>query len=483
MYAPSSASTTSKLPVFVFIQGGGFNSNSNPNLNGTGLVEASDHNIIVVTFNYRVGPWGFLASTGSSSGQPYANNGLRDQRKAFDWVQKHIAQFGGDPAHVVLGGDSAGAASIALHLTAYGGRDDKLFHAAAAESVSFATLLTTTESQYQWDNFTKALRCSNSDAAKSLACLRSKTAAEIEAQNFNIPFPGQASPPLYMFQPTLDGDFVTDLTYDAFHKGKFVQVPIIVGDDTNGGTIFTPRKTSSQEQSNKFLTTQFPYLTSSQLGTLNKLYPNPNQTACPATGCWWRQVSNVYGEMRYMCPGLYISSVYANLTASNKQSRGLPPREKRASSGGTQILDVMFPRLDEKKISSVAAKSYAYRYNVEDPNQVAEGLGVPHTVEVNAIFGPGNVPGGVPASYKAGQSNAAVVGVIQAYWTSFIRSYDPNKYRADGSAKWEEYYSKTGQPQRLVFQKGGKTSMESLDDGLKARCSYLVSIGPSIKQK
>lgn len=91
LYAPSNATTESKLPVFFFIQGGGFNVNGNPNLNGTGLVTASGNNIIVVTINYRVGPYGFL--TDGSEISP--NNGLFDQRKALEWVQEYITQFGG----------------------------------------------------------------------------------------------------------------------------------------------------------------------------------------------------------------------------------------------------------------------------------------------------------------------------------------------------------------------------------------------------
>lgn len=91
MYAPSNATSDSRLPVFFFIQGGGFSVNSNPNLNGTGLVNASGNNIVVVTINYRVGPYGFLTDGDTIS----PNNGLFDQRKALEWVQKYIAQFGG----------------------------------------------------------------------------------------------------------------------------------------------------------------------------------------------------------------------------------------------------------------------------------------------------------------------------------------------------------------------------------------------------
>jgi carboxylesterase type B len=80
-----------KLPVFFWIQGGGFNADSNANYNGTGLIEASDMNIVVVTFNYRVGPFGFLAGKEVLEGGSL-NNGLKDQIKALQWVQQHIAQ-------------------------------------------------------------------------------------------------------------------------------------------------------------------------------------------------------------------------------------------------------------------------------------------------------------------------------------------------------------------------------------------------------
>ncbi|KAK8016191.1 Alpha/Beta hydrolase protein [Apiospora rasikravindrae] len=426
VFAPTNASTSSRLPVFFFIQGGGFNSNGNPNLDGRNLIQASNHSIVVVTFNYRVGPYGFITDGDKIT----PNNGLLDQRKALQWVQTNIAKFGGDPRHVVLGGASAGAASISLQLAAYGGTDYGLFHGAAAESISFATVLTVEQSQYQYDDFTHRLGCAHghkSNFTSSLACLRSKTAAQLQAKNHNIPYPGASGPPLYMWNPVVDGDLLRDVTYNSYAQGNFVKVPMLIGDDTNGGTVFTPRNTSSLRQSDVFLHNQFPYLRPDQLRTINMLYPNSN-ASCPAAGCYWRQVSDAYGDMRYMCPGLYISSEL----------------EHRGVRG-----------------------TWNYRYDVRDPAQVKEGLGVPHVVEVSAIFGPQNGTGGAPASYLPGGINAHVVPVIQGYWTSFIRSLDPNKYRYSGSARWDPW-TESGQ-QRLLFQTEGVTSMETVSHNTQAK--------------
>lgn len=304
--------------------------------------------------------------------------------------------------------------------------------------MSFATVYTIQESQWQFDNLAIRLGCVT---ASSVACLRNKTAVEIQNVNYNIPFPGAANRPLYMYNPVIDGDFIQQLTYEAFEEGNFVKVPVIFGDDTNGGTTFVYSNTSSLQESNMFIKNQFPFMTLKDFATINELYPNPNDT-CPNVGCYWRQASNVYGEMRYMCPGLYISS--------------------------------QFTKYD-------VPQSYAYRWNVEDPAQIASGMGVPHTVELNALFGPTNTNGDAPATYYPGQINAYAVTVIQGYWTSFIRSFDPNKYRVAGTAKWEEWSDET--KPRLLFSTGGNTSIEEVaGTDLATRCDFWYSIGKAIRQ-
>lgn len=107
-------SATEKRPVFVWIYGGAFNSGSAavPLYNGEGLAKKG---LVVVTFNYRVGVFGFLALPELRRESPHhasGNYGLLDQVAALGWVQANISRFGGDPARVTVGGQSAGSISV-----------------------------------------------------------------------------------------------------------------------------------------------------------------------------------------------------------------------------------------------------------------------------------------------------------------------------------------------------------------------------------
>ncbi|KAI9053702.1 hypothetical protein LZ554_002655 [Drepanopeziza brunnea f. sp. 'monogermtubi'] len=117
---PGQVGKTSALPVFVYIHGGGFalGSNAWPQYDLARIVQlSSDLNmpIIGININYRLGPFGFMTSEELRNNGYSANNGLRDQKTALQWVQKHIALFGGDPGRVTCIGESAGAVSC-MHL-------------------------------------------------------------------------------------------------------------------------------------------------------------------------------------------------------------------------------------------------------------------------------------------------------------------------------------------------------------------------------
>lgn len=130
-----------------------------------------------------------------------------------------------------MGGASAGAASVTLQLIAYGGRDDGLFHATAAESQSFGALRTVSESEYQYNELVARTNCTLEYTGKqdTLACLRALDIEVLQKFNVDTKFPNAKTLPLFAYNPTLDFDFIQDYTLKMFEDGRFVYVPAIYG--------------------------------------------------------------------------------------------------------------------------------------------------------------------------------------------------------------------------------------------------------------
>ena len=327
---------------------------------------------------------------------------------------------------------------MTLMLSAYGGKDEGLFVAAAAESQSFAQMLNVTESQFAYDALVTATACDSSQ--NTLACLRNLDVNALQQKNVNRPHPGAKGKPLYLYGPTVDEDLVPDYTYRLFQEGKFIKVPVIFGDDTNEGTKFVPKSTSSVDEADTFIQNQFPAITRDHLDRINSIYLTPDQTKeFPGAGSYWRPASTAYGEMRYICPGIDLSSIYA--------AAGVP--------------------------------SWNYHYAVQDPADESSGVGTPHTVEANAIWGPTNTNKKAPASYYT--TNAGIVPVMQGYWTSFITSLDPNTKRLPSSLKWQTW-GQGGDGYQRIFIRTNETKMETVPQGQRSRCEYLTSIGIDLKQ-
>jgi carboxylesterase type B len=314
-------------------------------------------------------------------------------------------------------------------MSAYSGRDDGLFHAAAAESQSFGAQLTIAESQYQYDALVSRVNCSS--ASDTLQCLRSVDIKILAQNNINIPTPGGAGKtPLFMYSNVIDGNFTTDYTYKLFAEGKFVHVPSIFGDDTNEGTIFTPSQINNVTEMNAFLKNNFVKLTSEQLAQIDNLYPNSSTTQYPGRGSYWRTAATAYGEMRYNCPGINISST----------------------------------------IAAANVPSYNYHWDVLSSVNANNGLGVTHTAELGSIWGTSVSP------------ERALNPTIQAYWTSFLRTKDPNTYKLASAPTWE-VFGTTGSGPRMHFVNAlGDVGMENVDQGQMERCAYLSGIGIALGQ-
>lgn len=209
--------TTEKLPVFVYIYGGAYNSGSGEVLlyDGEGLAKKG---VIVVTFNYRLNVFGFLAHPELTAESPHnasGNYGLMDQIAALKWVQQNIAAFGGDPARVTIGGQSAGAGAL-HHLTA-SPEARGLFNGAIAQSGPWrhtAKSQTLAEAEKQGAEFAAAID------ADSLAEMRALSAAELLARYQSKEF---------RFRPIVDGWIVPDQVTAIHQQGKQNDVPLLTG--------------------------------------------------------------------------------------------------------------------------------------------------------------------------------------------------------------------------------------------------------------
>ncbi|KFA66483.1 hypothetical protein S40285_00770 [Stachybotrys chlorohalonatus IBT 40285] len=467
VWGPTNATADMKLPVLVFIQGGGYTVLANGNWNGTELVNTADRDMVFVNFNYRVGLWGFLA--GEEVRQDGAlNAGLLDQRFVLQW-------FGGDPDHVVIQGISAGAGSVALHLASYGGQDHGLFVGAIAESIFFPSQPYVSDLEYQYERTMLAAGCAA--AADRMKCLRAKSMRSLQRINRPSPFPSQTIDPLFYWTPCIDGEFLQDLPYVLYETGRFIKVPLLTGACTNGkqilihtsrslpsahshpsieGSVFAPSRAETPEHFIDFLRINYPGITLDAAQDILDLYPL--EPRIRNHGLWFPSSARAYGDATFICPvnnilQSYVSAFNRSVAATTTDSTASPPATAHPS------------------------RLWSYRYHVLDRGITDNGLGVPHVFEAPAVFGPGMLPPqAVASSYWT--YNARVIPQVMRYWLSFVRTLDPNTLKDAEAPTWEPW----GFDRRRLVIKVVDSSMETTGDADMRRCDYWKGIADLTRQ-
>jgi carboxylesterase type B len=222
---PATARADGRLPVYVWIHGGGLATGSSNQHDGTKFVRESG--IIVVTINYRLGVLGFLAHPALTAAQGESGNyGFMDQQQALRWVRRSIAAFGGDPHRVTIGGESAGGWSVCGHLSAPGSRG--LFAGAVIESGSCLSWPQADADSFA-DQVTSPVGCPATADPAAIACLRRVSVqALLDAAN------NWFGPMLVNTTPTLPQD-----PFLAVITGAFTRVPVLIGANRDEGRSFT----------------------------------------------------------------------------------------------------------------------------------------------------------------------------------------------------------------------------------------------------
>lgn len=424
----------------IWLQGGAFVQLFNPNYNGTGLIDASNGEVIVVSFNYRTGPYGFLANE-QLQDEGNLNVGLHDQRAAIKWVQRHVAAFGGDPKKITLFGTSVGGGSVLLHLLAYGGdvpcEDEVQWRSGIAQSIYLPPVYTVEDMEYHYTALLNGTRCD------SLECLRALSTDELQAANLATAPPGQEDIPIFGYGPVLDGQLLPGLPTSLLKQGKFARdKPLIVGTSRTEGTIFAPQAENITAV-NQFLTTQLPKLSNESLAQLQSLY-NGTPSTIPGVQTklapFFYRAAELYGDALFTCPTIN--------SAAAVQGNGVPV--------------------------------HVYIDDIRDPIEVTAGFIVPHTWEVQAVWGPEYatqyvaLPGA--ESYDDRGLNADIVPMVQDYWTTFTETGgNPNEVLGNDSVHWDDFQSG-----RALILATNETHMEAVDEQLMRKCAFWDSIAAEI---
>lgn len=326
------------------------------------------------------------------------------------WVQRHISLFGGDPTKVTIAGESDGATSVGLHITAYGGDTDAPFHQAIMESGATTqdVGLTNGSTALYTAAVIKAVKCTSSsqDSKAELSCLRALPLDTLLTAAVNYEY-SQNPLSFDVFKASSPDPFIPDAPSKLLSSGRFRHnTNIITGWNENDGSLFAPATVSSDVEVRTFIEQQFPGLNPDHIQTLLSLYPTTDYSPYSSENisAQYFRAAAMERDNEMTCPSLLIVDSMAQYSTHNTSS--------------------YLYALNASEFSSSFAKDNA-RY-----------LGVSHFSDIPFVFG----------QVESG-SLARVNDQISGGWAAFVTHGDPS--RAQKLDNW------------AAADRGGKTDVKS----------------------
>ena len=352
-----------RLPVMVFIHGGGFRIGAGSLASYDGALLAAE-GAVVVTFNYRLNVFGAFAHPALSTESEFGasgNYGLLDQVALLHWLQRNIAGFGGDPDRITLFGESAGARAITLH--AVSPLADGLFHRGICQSGALRDVsMPLAEREALGVEIAAALGCTGSDAPERLRA--APHAALLGAAAFNS-------------NPIVDGHFMPEDPVARYRAGRLNPVSLMIGANAEEGSLFL----------------------------------QPQAEALSTADGFDAHMASHYGDAGP------IAEYYRPADASAGYAAAVQHFSDRSFIGPA--------RRHAGFVAAVGRPAYGYYFSRVPPGRIGDRFGCHHGAELPYVFGLGT-QFGRPEPGAGVAEDHVLTRAVMGYWRRFAETGDPN---------------------------------------------------------